>query len=278
MASMIARLQEMGMEVSTDTLQGMSVTVAKGSDLRPAVSSGSRKAYTAVRILAAASGSIGPAIALGAPGPMRIFFCVVIGPFEAITTAIVDEFSHKAGEYSKQLSKAARMKSVVCIPVFLTNNAPDDAKVWVRTKAQSHSGAAVIPVIADLANGVFSYLERTPLSAKILYTSGLQLVGSCIRIPPLEEEREISLECQHCKMKYIYRVTVRQDKVACRNCNNEISFPPVIDATNDRALQVVREIRLECPYCSQRYIYGLRQRQETVVCKNCNMEFPVSRR
>jgi hypothetical protein len=183
MASIVARLQAVGLEVSTDTVDDIPVTVAKGTELRK-VDSKTTAAFTAARILAAVSGNIGPAIALGAPGAARVFYSVVIAFSESVTQQSVEHFSARAYAYSDQWKKGTHSKGIACIPVLLTDNAPDDAKTWVRTKPQSHYQVALIPVIIDLVKGEFAYLEKIPFQMRLFFIPGLQLVESCIRTPP----------------------------------------------------------------------------------------------
>lgn len=225
MTSIITRLQSIGMEVFSDTLEKTPVTVAKGSGLQK-VGAKTQAAYTVASILA-------PGTRI--PGAYMLFFSVVIAFSEPVSVQMVEEFSYRADEYSKKMSKGTHSEGIVCIPVLITNNAPDDAKTKVRTKSQAHYKRAVIPVIIDLVKGEFAYLENTPFVGRILFIPGLQLIESCIRIPPSQplpqrpdqmvEVYERGLECPYCKMEYMYRVDGRQDKIECRNCRKEFPVP-----------------------------------------------------
>jgi len=171
---MIARLQAIGLEVSTDTLDDIPVTVAKGSELRK-LDSKTTAGFAAASLFVPG---------MGVPSAFKVFYSVVIAFRESVTQQSVEHFSARAYAYSDQMKKGTHSKGIACIPVLLTNNAPDDAKTWVRKKAQSHYNVAIIPVIIDLVRGEFAYLEKIPLQMRVFFIPGLQLVESCIRTPP----------------------------------------------------------------------------------------------
>ncbi len=168
-------LQAIGLEVTTDTIEGIPVTVARG--LASGEYDSAMKAFFTI---------LTPFIRLSSKN-FKVYFYIAIGEVENLSKQTLEQFADSSYKFCKAAAKVdkkqkkIKYKGITCIPILLSGNADLQAKYWAIDTVKPHFQAMEIPVIINPNTNDIIYNEMTPFRMRIFYTPGKDLIESLIR-------------------------------------------------------------------------------------------------
>ncbi len=165
-------LQAAGLEISTETIEGIPVTVAKG-----VVSDKSDSTSEAMSTI----------LAPFTKKKYELHFYIAIGAVEDLSVQTLEQFSDSTHKFSIAAAKAdkkqkkLKFKGAVCIAILLSGNADNDAKSWVIETTKPHRKVMEIPVIIDPKSNEIFYKIKTPFVGRFIFLPGKDLIELLIR-------------------------------------------------------------------------------------------------
>ena len=165
-------LQAAGLEISTETIEGIPVTVARGIVLEEPVTTSDAMVAILTPFL---------------KKKVKLYFYIPLGEVDDISVQTIDQFSDRARDFCKAANKVDKKqkkhksKGSICIPILLSGNADSEAKGWVMKTTKAKWSIFTMPTIIDLNSNEIFFRSDTPFVGLFIYKIAKELIDTVIR-------------------------------------------------------------------------------------------------